>query len=149
VVELKSVDAAIFFASDAGNPDTLAHFYADLEMFTNGPSSPYPIAWAERFRTDQIPEKANNWSGSNTTRYFNPDYDALHDQARITIDEEEQNEIWDQMLRIPYDDVVEIPIVWRGGVAAKSNRVVLIPENQTNWGDSNPTQDLKNWVFEE
>ncbi len=42
-VELKSIDAAVFFSSDAGNPDTYPHFYADLEMYTNGPSSPYPV----------------------------------------------------------------------------------------------------------
>ncbi|MDQ5853882.1 MAG: peptide ABC transporter substrate-binding protein, partial [Chloroflexota bacterium] len=34
-VELKSVDAGVFFSSDPGNPDTAAHFYADVEMFTN------------------------------------------------------------------------------------------------------------------
>src|SRR5262249_38649027 len=39
-VELKSVDAGVFFSSDAGNPDTAGHFYADREMFTNGGSSP-------------------------------------------------------------------------------------------------------------
>ncbi len=50
-VELKSIDAAVFFSSDAGNPDTYPHFYADLEMYTNGPSSPYPITWADRYRS--------------------------------------------------------------------------------------------------
>jgi peptide/nickel transport system substrate-binding protein len=147
VVELKSVDSAVYFASDAGNPDTYAHFYADLTMYTNGPSNPYPISWAERFRSDDIAEKANDWSGTNITRYNNPDFDALHDRARTAIDEQEQVEIWQQMMQIPYDDVVEIPIVWRGAVAAKSNRVVIDPVNMTNWGDSNPTQDLKNWTF--
>ncbi len=44
-VELKSIDAAVFFDSDAGNPDTASHFYADFEMYTNGPSSPFPIAY--------------------------------------------------------------------------------------------------------
>ncbi len=40
--ELKSIDAGVYFSSDAGNPDTASHFYADLEMFTNGPTVPYP-----------------------------------------------------------------------------------------------------------
>jgi peptide/nickel transport system substrate-binding protein len=38
-VELKAVDAGVFFSSDAGNPDTASHFYADVEMFTNGSRS--------------------------------------------------------------------------------------------------------------
>ena len=59
-VELKSIDAGVFFSSDAGNPDTLAHFYADIQMYTNGPGSPYPIAWAQRYRTDQIAQQSNN-----------------------------------------------------------------------------------------
>ena len=37
-VELKSVDASVFFSSDAGNPDTASHFYTDVEMYTNGAS---------------------------------------------------------------------------------------------------------------
>ena len=149
VVELKSIDSAVYFASDAGNPDTYAHFYADLTMYTNGPSNPYPISWAERFRSDDIAQKSNSWSGTNMTRYFNPEFDALHDQAKVEIDEQRQIEIWDQMMRMPYDDVVEIPIVWRGSVAAKSNRLVIEPANMTNWGDTNPCQDLKNWTFSE
>ncbi|MEZ4571704.1 MAG: peptide ABC transporter substrate-binding protein [Thermomicrobiales bacterium] len=70
-VELKSVDSGVFFSSDAGNPDTYAHFYADIEMYTNGPGSPYPIAWAERYRSDSIAQQENNWSGTNITRYDN------------------------------------------------------------------------------
>ncbi|MBX6342485.1 MAG: peptide ABC transporter substrate-binding protein, partial [Thermomicrobiaceae bacterium] len=42
-VELKSIDSKVFFDSSPGNPDTAAHFYADIEMFTNSSSSPYPI----------------------------------------------------------------------------------------------------------
>ena len=39
-VELKSIDAGVYFSSDAGNPDTAAHFYADFEMFTDWPVQP-------------------------------------------------------------------------------------------------------------
>src|SRR5205807_9913453 len=34
-VELKSVDAGVFFSSDAGNPDTAAHFYTAVELDTD------------------------------------------------------------------------------------------------------------------
>jgi peptide/nickel transport system substrate-binding protein len=141
-VELKSVDSAVYFASDAGNPDTYAHFYVDITMYTNGPGSPYPIAWAERYRADDIAQKSNNWSGTNITRYNNPDFDALHDRARVTIDEAEQEEIWHEMLTLVYDDVVEVPIVYRGGAAAASNR--LGGYTPSPW--TSTTADIKYWT---
>ena len=143
-VELKSVDSGVFFSSDAGNPDTYAHHYSDIEMYTNGPGSPYPIAWAERYRTDQIAEKANNWSGTNITRWNNPDYDVLHDRAQTTIDPDEQVEVWNEMLGLVMEDIVEVPIVWRGGAAAVHNRI-------DNWDVSNwaatPIAFLKWWTL--
>ena len=32
-IEIKSVVASVFFSSDAANPDTFPHFYADLQMY--------------------------------------------------------------------------------------------------------------------
>ena len=37
--ELKNVDAAVYFGGDPASPDTLGKFYADVQMFTNGPES--------------------------------------------------------------------------------------------------------------
>ncbi|MEZ4520266.1 MAG: ABC transporter substrate-binding protein [Thermomicrobiales bacterium] len=145
-VELKSVDSGVFFSSDAGNPDTYGHHYSDIEMYTNGPTSPYPISWAERYRSDDIAQKSNNWAGTNITRWNNPDYDALHDQAKTAIDEQEQIDIWTEMMTLVNEDIVEIPIVWRGGAAAVHNRI--------NWKSVGPWQpspidDLKNWTLAE
>jgi peptide/nickel transport system substrate-binding protein len=146
-VELKSVDSAVYFSSDAGNPDTFAHFYTDIQMYTTGPSSPYPIAYATRYRTDEIAQKANDWSGTNITRYFNPEFDVLHDQAQVEIDEETQIELWHAMMQMVHDDVFEIPIVWRGLPAAVSNRLdssvlqTALIGAWTNW----PFNDFKNW----
>jgi peptide/nickel transport system substrate-binding protein len=145
-VELKSVDSGVFFSSDAGNPDTYGHFYADIEMYTNGPGSPYPIAWATRYRSDEIASKANNWSGSNITRWNNPDFDALHDQAQIEIDEERQVEIWTEMMGLVYEDIVEVPQVWRGGAAAVHSRIANY--TPSTWA-STPPYDLKNWTSNE
>ncbi|MEZ4569853.1 MAG: peptide ABC transporter substrate-binding protein [Thermomicrobiales bacterium] len=143
-VELKSVDSGVFFSSDAGNPDTYGHHYSDIEMYTNGPTSPYPISWAERYRSDDIASKANNWAGTNITRWNNPDYDALHDQAKTAIDEQEQIDIWTEMLTLVNEAIVEVPIVWRGGAAAVHNRI--------NWGEASPwaptpIDQLKFWTL--
>jgi peptide/nickel transport system substrate-binding protein len=144
-VELKSVDAAVFFASDAGNPDTYPHFYADLEMYTNGPSSPYPITWADRYRTDEIASQANSWSGTNITRYNNPEYDKLHDQARVELDPDKQVELFVAMNDLAVNDFVEIPQVWRNGVTCVAKN--LKGYVGTNWASD--VYDIKNWTLEE
>ncbi|CAN5591522.1 peptide ABC transporter substrate-binding protein [soil metagenome] len=144
-VELKTVDASIFFSSDAGNPDTASHFYADLEMYTNGPSSPYPIAWAERYRTDSIAQKSNNWSENNITRYNNPEFDVLHDQAQTELDPEIQAELFIAMNDMSVMDFVEIPIIHRSSVAAVVN--TLTGYNGATF--MSDVWDIKDWRREE
>ena len=144
-VELKSVDSAVFFSSDAGNPDTYPHFYADLEMYTNGPSSPYPISWAERYRSDDIASKANSWAGTNITRYNNPEYDTLHDQAKTELDEDAQAELFIAMNDLSVNDFVEVPIVHRAAVACATNN--LSGYVGTTWASD--VYDIKNWRMEE
>ena len=34
-VELRNIDAGVFFGADPGSPDTLQKFYADVEMYAN------------------------------------------------------------------------------------------------------------------
>ena len=34
-VELRNIDASVFFGADPGSPDTLQKFYADVEMYAN------------------------------------------------------------------------------------------------------------------
>ena len=36
-VELRQVDAAVFFDSSAGNDQNINHFYNDLQMYTDNP----------------------------------------------------------------------------------------------------------------
>jgi peptide/nickel transport system substrate-binding protein len=140
-MELKSVDAAVFFSSDAGNPDTYGHFYADLEMYTNGPSTTYPIAWAERYRSDQIASQANNWALPNITRYNNPEYDALHDQARVELDPDRQQELFWAMNDLSVNDFVEIPIIHRASVACAAGD--LEGYEQTTFASD--VHDIRNW----
>ncbi len=119
-VELKSIDASVFFSSDPGNPDTYGHFYADIEMYTNGPSNPFPLNWARRYHSTEVARKANNWAGVNITRYQNPEMDKILDQLATEMDPEKQTELFRQVNRISVTDVVEIPIVHRTSVSAAS-----------------------------
>jgi peptide/nickel transport system substrate-binding protein len=144
-VEIKAVDAAVYFSTDQGNPDTAGKFYADMEMHTNG-ATIYPARWFERYRTDQIAQKENGWARSNYFRYSNPEFDAMHDQVREEVDEDEQVRLFRDMLwLVTVEDVVEVPLVNRTSLAAKSNRI----QNYTGspWA-ANPIHDLKNWTLD-
>jgi peptide/nickel transport system substrate-binding protein len=146
-VEIKSVDSAVYFSTDQGSPDTSGKFWADLEMHTNGPTSPYPVSWFERYRTDEISQQSNGWSGGNPFRYSNPEMDKMHDQARIEMDPDVQVQLFQDMLELStVTDVVEVPVVNRTGLAAKSKKIQGYVGS--NWAD-NPVWEIKNWTLEE
>ena len=84
-VELKSIDPSVYFSSDSSNEDTVEHFYADLQMYTTGNTVPDPATYMNFMTCDQIPQKANNWSGDNNSRYCNPEYDRLLAEASTRI----------------------------------------------------------------
>jgi peptide/nickel transport system substrate-binding protein len=122
-VELKAVNAGVYFSSDPGNPDTYAHFYADIQMYSSGPGSPDPQAHLNRFVSGQIAQKVNNWSGRNITRWANEEYDRLWNQAETELDPTKRAALIIRMNDILIDDVVVIPVVWRNGVRAMSHKL--------------------------
>lgn len=140
-VELKSVAAAVFFSADVGNPDTYTKFYADLEIFTYVPDSLYPIGYMRRYTTGDICQKANSWKGLNVTRYSNPEYDALHEQAQSEMDPDTQNELFIKMNDISVDDFVEIPMVLPQGLTAAA--ADLTGYDPTSW--TGPYWDIADW----
>ena len=112
-VELKSVDASVFFSSDAGNPDTASHFYTDVEMYTNGAASPDQTQYVALWTTEQIASKANQWHGNNYHRYSNPDYDAVYTQLKAETDPAKRRDLIIKANDILVSDVVVIPLVAR------------------------------------
>ncbi len=145
-VELKVVEASVYFSGDVGNPDTTSHFYADLEMYNTGPSSPLPINYIERWRSDDVASKANSWSGSNYTRYQNPEIDEWHDELKGTLDKDRQVELIHQITEKVREDIVEMTVVTQASKAAKSNRIA----GHTNYiWQSNPMPQLKDWTLNE
>jgi peptide/nickel transport system substrate-binding protein len=112
-VELKSVDASVFFSSDAGNPDTAAHFYTDVEMFTNGASSPDMTQYIALWASDQIASKANQWHGNNYHRWSNPDYDAIYNQLKTETDAAKRRDLIIKANDLLVGQVVVIPLVAR------------------------------------
>jgi len=85
-LELKSVTAAVFFGSDAANPDTYQKFWADIQMFTTTMTQPDPQIFMEQFTTDQIAQKANKWSSRNYARWSNKEYDDTFKAAQGEFD---------------------------------------------------------------
>src|SRR5215216_88495 len=77
--ELRQVDAAVFFDSSPGNEQNVNHFYNDLQMYTDNPTSPVPVSymlsWYAGPEGANVPQKANGWSQLNYGRYSNPEYD--------------------------------------------------------------------------
>ncbi|MEX2425131.1 MAG: ABC transporter substrate-binding protein, partial [Thermomicrobiaceae bacterium] len=120
-VELKAVDAAVFFSSDPGNPDTYGHFYADIQMYTNGPDNTYPVNWAQRYASWEIASQENNWSGQNPNRYASDEMDEVIQAMATAMEPDEQESLFQECNRISVEDGVEIPIVFRTGVQTVAN----------------------------
>ncbi|MGH8068292.1 MAG: peptide ABC transporter substrate-binding protein [Candidatus Entotheonellia bacterium] len=122
-VELKAVNAGVYFSSDPANPDTYAHFYTDIQMYSFGPGSPDPQAHLNRFVSWQIAQKANNWSGRNIVRWSNAEYDRLWKQAETELDPTKRAALIIRMNDLLIEDVALIPVIWRNGVRAVSHKL--------------------------
>ncbi|MCM8745133.1 peptide ABC transporter substrate-binding protein [Thermomicrobium sp. CFH 73360] len=142
-VELKSIEASVFFSSDPGNPDTYAHFYTDIEMFTNGPSSTYPLDYMISWygKEDNIAQKANNWAGNNIERWQNEEYDKLFEQAQTELDPKKQEELFIKMNDLVVNNVVIIPLVHRNGVSGRKKNLTGL--ELSRWTDE--TWNIANW----
>jgi peptide/nickel transport system substrate-binding protein len=114
---LGQVDAGVYFDSAPGNEQTASHFYRDIEMFTNGAGSTYPLrymdSWYAGPNGSNIAQKENDWSKDNIDRYNNPDYDALYEQCLKETDLEKAVQLIVQMNDIVINDYVEVPQVQR------------------------------------
>lgn len=135
-VELKSIDPSIFFSGDPASNDTVERFYADLQMYTTGNTNPDPSAYLQSFTCASIPQESNNWSGDNTSRYCNPEYDQLWQQSTQELDFATRKELLIQMNDFLVKEVVVIPLVHRADVIAISNRLTGV--EITAW-------DLRTW----
>jgi peptide/nickel transport system substrate-binding protein len=143
-VELKGVNAGVFFSSDPANPDTYAHFYADIQMYSIGPGAPDPQAHLNRFVSWEIAQKANNWSGRNIVRWSNAEYDRLWKQAETELDPVKRATLIIRMNDLLVEDVVLIPVIWRNGVRAVNHKlhgVALSDWDSDFW-------DLASWYRE-
>jgi peptide/nickel transport system substrate-binding protein len=140
-VDIKSIDASVYFSGDSGNEQTTNHFYADLEMYTNSPSSPFPILWFQRYLTSHIAQKENQWSQDNYARIANPDFDKLYDQVKQEMDPDKSTAIFKQIMQLVWDQVFELGQIARQNVGAISNKI----EGKVNTQWTGDTHDIRDW----
>jgi peptide/nickel transport system substrate-binding protein len=122
-MELKSIVPAVYFSADPGNPDTVAHFSADLQMYSFNSGSPDPQRFMDPFASWEIAQKANKWAGLNSSRWHSDDYDRLARAARTEMDAVKRAATYIQMNDLIAQHVVVVPFLWRGAGSAVSNRL--------------------------
>ncbi|HYH12006.1 MAG TPA: peptide ABC transporter substrate-binding protein [Thermomicrobiales bacterium] len=130
-VTLEQVDAGIFFDNAAGNDQNIGHMYVDINMYTNGATTPVPIAYTGNWYSGgedrgNIAQASNNWLGTNRQRWISDEYDALYEQLLVATDVEAAFDLIIQMNDVIINDRAIIPIVNRASdTYAASNTLEL------------------------
>src|SRR5262249_23206105 len=112
-VQLKAVDASVFFGNDKGNPDTLGKFWADMQMYTSNNTDPDPTNYFDGWTCAQMAAKANGWNFTNDSRYCSKDYDALVAQMHTETDPAKRKDLFVKANDILINDVVIIVLADR------------------------------------
>jgi peptide/nickel transport system substrate-binding protein len=132
-VELKAINASVFFSSDPGNPDTYSHFYADMQMFSPLSTGIDLQGYMRQFVSWEIAQKANNWAGKNTVRWSNAEYDRLWQQAKTELDPIKRAALFIRMNDLVIEDVAVIPVVQRHSVSAVSHSIWGLELGPWDW----------------
>ncbi len=122
-IEIKSVVASVFFGSDLANPDNYPKFYADIQMYNNGPGAPDPQNFMLQFVSWEIFSKENKWQGRNITRWRNEESDRLWKAAATEMDPVKRAALFIRINDLLIQNVVVIPIIWRNVVAGASGKL--------------------------
>lgn len=120
-VELRNINASVFFGSDQSSPDTYQKFMADLEMFANSMDSIDAEVYLSGWTCNKIPQPSNNWIGTNISRYCNKEYDALAQELAKIAEPDKRAAISKKMNDRLIDDGVTIPLVYAGNPSAIAN----------------------------
>lgn len=135
-VELENIDASVFFSGDPANPDTLGRFTADLQMFATGNSNPDPAIYMKTYTCGEIATPENSWGAQNFSRYCNPEYDALWEQAQTELDPQKRAALFVQMNDLLVQNAVVMPIVHRAdviGISSQLEGVEPTPWDRNTW----------------
>jgi peptide/nickel transport system substrate-binding protein len=130
--ELKNIDAGVFFGGDPSSPDTLNKFFADVQMFANNPEAldpqTYLAGWICRDGAE-IARLDNQFNAQNYERWCSPEYDAMFDEYAATADPAARAEMAKQLNDMLAQEVVNIPLIFRGDVSAHANDLAGVAMN--------------------
>jgi len=133
-VELRNIDAGVFFGGDPASPDTFQKFYADVEMYTNNFEGNDPQAYLANYLCAQIPGPATQWQGTNINRFCDPAYDALVAQYAAERDTAVRGTLAQQLNdMLTKDSNIIVPLIYRGRV---SGHAITLGGVQLNAWDS-------------
>jgi peptide/nickel transport system substrate-binding protein len=118
-VDLKAVDASVFFSGDPANDDTLNKMYVDLQMYTNSNTSPDPTSYFEGWTCAKMNSAENRWQGGNDGRYCSEEYDATYAALATELDPAKRVELFVKLNDILINDVAVIPLISRDTPQAK------------------------------
>ncbi|MFT3972739.1 MAG: peptide ABC transporter substrate-binding protein [Amaricoccus sp.] len=119
-VELRNIDASVFFGGDPGSPDTLQKFYADVEMYANEFDGTDPEKYLGEWTCGEIPAPDTQWQGGNTSRWCNKDFDATMAELAKTSGLEERAKVIIKANDLIVNSPSIIPLVHRGRLSAAS-----------------------------
>jgi peptide/nickel transport system substrate-binding protein len=114
-LELKSVVASVFFASDPANWDTYPHFATDLQMYTTTMTHPDPSAsWTSSPRGRWRPRRTSGSGGTHAMeeRRVRPALEV----GEAEMDPVKRAAMFIRMNDLLIQNVVVIPVIWRAKV---------------------------------
>ena len=121
-VELKSIDAGVYFGGDPGSPDTFQKFYADVEMYANNFDGTDPEPYVAQYTCEKAPKPESQWQGENINRFCDPAYDALVAELLATREIDARAALIKKMNdMLTKDSYTIVPLVDRGRVSAHAN----------------------------
>ncbi|MGH8926688.1 MAG: peptide ABC transporter substrate-binding protein [Acidimicrobiia bacterium] len=124
VANMRNEDAGLFFDGTNASDASIWKFFTDIEMFTNGSSSPDPQSYMVGYITAQIPESTNNYAGGNIPRYSSEEYDALWTELSQTgLDDPARNDLVIQLNDLVVGSGAIVPLIHRGNVSAFANSI--------------------------
>ncbi len=135
-VELKVVDASVFFSGDPSNPNTFGHFYADMQEFSVGNRLPDPTAYMAHWLKSEIAQAANDWSGVNYARWSHPEYERLYARVAAEFDPAVRRDLFVRLNDLLIREAAVIPLVNRAtaiGVAKDLAGVDPTPWDRSTW----------------
>ena len=139
-VELKNIDASVFFGGDPGSPDTFQKFYADVEMYANNFDGTDPEPYLAQYTCAKAPGPDSQWQGENINRFCDPAYDAMVAELGATGEMAKRGELARKMNdMLTKDSFVVVPLVDRGrnsGQAESLGGVVLNTWDSELWNVS-------------